>query len=90
MAKSSARKTADAIHNIPEYYTGTTEPTGDQLKMGDMWFEEEIVRARSSGTPLPSISKLIEKRKRKRLVGLLLRYLNSTRKGAGNGRRISI
>lgn len=64
MAKSSARKTADAVHKIPEYYTGTEEPTGDQLKMGDMWFEEEIVRARSSGTSFPSISKLIEKRKR--------------------------
>ncbi len=63
MAKSSARKTADAIHKIPEYYTGTTEPTGDQLKMGDMWFDGEIVRTKSSGTPLPSVSKIIEKRK---------------------------
>lgn len=59
----NTRKTSNVIHKIPEYYTGTTEPTGDQLKMGDMWFDEEIVRTKSSGKPLPSVSKIIEKRK---------------------------
>ena len=66
----NTRKTSNAIHKIPEYYTGTIEPTGDQLKMGDMWFEENIIRAKPSGnslpsgTSFPSISKIIEKRKR--------------------------
>ena len=60
----NTRKTANAIHKIPEYYTGTTEPTGDQLKMGDIWFEEAVRRAQSSGKPFPSISRDIEKRKK--------------------------
>lgn len=64
MAKSSARKTADAIHSIPEYYTGTIEPTGDQLKMGDVWFEDLVRMAKSSGKPLASISRIVEKRKK--------------------------
>ena len=38
MAKSSARKTADAIHNIPEYYGPQTEEPVDGMKKGDLWF----------------------------------------------------
>lgn len=41
MAKSSARKTADAIHKIPEYYTGTEDPSDDKTKIGDMWFKDQ-------------------------------------------------
>ena len=38
MAKSSARKTADAIHNIPEYYGPQVDKPTDGMKKGDIWF----------------------------------------------------
>jgi hypothetical protein len=38
MAKSSARKTADAIHNIPEYYGPQVDEPTDGMKKGDIWF----------------------------------------------------
>ncbi len=44
MAKSSARKTADAIHNIPEYYGPQTEEPVDGMKKGDIWFESDGTR----------------------------------------------
>jgi len=44
MAKSSARKTADAIHNIPEYYGPQTDEPADGMKKGDIWFESDGTR----------------------------------------------
>lgn len=41
MAKSNARKTADAIHSIPEYYGPQTEEPADGMKKGDIWFESD-------------------------------------------------
>lgn len=41
MAKSSARKTADAIHNIPEYYGPQVNEPTDGMKKGDIWFESD-------------------------------------------------
>ena len=38
MAKSSARKTADAIHNNPEYYGPQVDKPTDGMKKGDIWF----------------------------------------------------
>ena len=42
MAKSKARKTADAIHKIPEYFAQADEPEG--MKKGDIWFESDGTR----------------------------------------------
>lgn len=44
MAKSSARKTADAIHNIPEYFGPQVEEPTDGMKKGDIWFESDGTR----------------------------------------------
>ena len=44
MAKSSARKTADAIHNIPEYYGPQPDEPTDGMKKGDIWFESDGTR----------------------------------------------
>ena len=44
MAKSNARKTADAIHNIPEYFGPQTEEPADGMKKGDIWFESDANR----------------------------------------------
>lgn len=44
MAKSSARKTADAIHNIPEYYGPQVDEPTDGMKKGDIWFESDGTR----------------------------------------------
>ena len=41
MAKSSARKTADAIHNIPEYYGPQIDEPTQGMKKGDIWFESD-------------------------------------------------
>ena len=41
MAKSNARKTADAIHNIPEYYGPQIDEPTDGMKKGDIWFESD-------------------------------------------------
>lgn len=67
MAKSSARKTADAIHKIPEYYTGTEDPADDKTKMGDMWFKGEAVFAMpKKRKPLKRITDLRPKVKKLR------------------------
>ena len=44
MAKSSARKTADAIHNSPEYFGPQVEEPTDGMKKGDIWFESDGTR----------------------------------------------
>ena len=47
MAKSSARKTADAIHNIPEYFGPQVNEPADGMKKGDIWFESDGTRRMS-------------------------------------------
>ena len=54
MAKSNARKTADAIHNIPEYYGPQTDEPAGGMKKGDIWFESDgSLRAASQSKSLP-------------------------------------
>lgn len=44
MTKSNARKTADAIHNIPEYFGPQIEEPTEGMKKGDIWFESDGTR----------------------------------------------
>ena len=44
MAKSSARKTADAIHKIPEYFGPQVDEPTEGMKKGDLWFESDGTR----------------------------------------------
>jgi len=65
MAKSSARKTADAIHNIPEYFGPQVDEPTDGMKKGDIWFESDGTRREApQSKPLPSMQNTIDKRKK--------------------------
>ena len=73
MAKSNARKTADAIHNIPEYYGPQTDEPTDGMKKGDIWFESDgSLRAtprkatlKKKTGKLPTRTKTLKKLRRK-------------------------
>jgi hypothetical protein len=70
MAKSSARKTADAIHNIPEYFGPQVDEPADGMKKGDIWFESDGTRREApQSKPLPKRDaqlKRVEKTLKKR------------------------
>ena len=70
MAKSNARKTADAIHSIPDYYGPQTEEPADGMKKGDIWFESDgTLRVSPQATALPKITaqlKRVEKTLKKK------------------------
>jgi hypothetical protein len=69
MPKSNARKTADAIHNIPEYYGPQTDEPTDGMKKGDIWFESDgLVRQstlKKKSGKLPTRTKTLKKLRRK-------------------------
>lgn len=73
MPKSNARKTADAIHNIPEYYGPQTDEPADGMKKGDIWFESDgSLRAiprqstlKKKSGKLPTRTKTLKKLRRK-------------------------
>ena len=63
MAKSNARKTADAIHNIPEYYGPQTDEPTDGMKKGDIWFESDgTLRVAPQSKALPKRSRKLPAR----------------------------
>ena len=66
MAKSNARKTADVIHNIPEYFGPQVDEPEDVMKKGDLWFESDgSLRFKSLPTVAPkSLQKRTKKLKR--------------------------
>lgn len=48
MNKSNARKTADVIHDIPEYFGPQADEPDDVMKKGDMWFQsDETLQSKS-------------------------------------------
>ena len=48
MAKSNARKTADVIHDLPEYFGPQADEPEDVMKKGDMWFQsDETLQSKS-------------------------------------------
>ena len=70
MPKSNARKTADAIHNIPEYYGPQPDEPTDGMKKGDIWFESDGSLGRQStlkkkSRTLPARTKSLKKLRRK-------------------------
>lgn len=48
MTKSNARKTADVIHDIPEYFGPQADEPEDVMKKGDLWFQsDETLQSKS-------------------------------------------
>ena len=60
------RQTSNVINKLPVYFKQSTPPSGVDEKIGDMWFNgTEEVRV-SSGKPLSSMQKIVDRHKEKK------------------------
>lgn len=59
----NTRKTSNVIHMLTAYFKQTVEPPASDAKLGDIWFDQITRSEKTSGTSLPSVQKLVNKRK---------------------------
>ncbi len=59
----NTRKTSNVIHMLTAYFKQTAEPPASDAKLGDIWFDQITRSEKTSGTSLPSVQKLVNKRK---------------------------